>query len=92
MRRAYFRVRWVAKGVSPFHSALNPSSWYTVLPQCQIPAHRHHSDYSHGRLPVQMYTCLEKQVRYASKVPQAQTLEEDEYLCIASLCQAATWS
>lgn len=37
MRRAYFRVRWVANGVRPFHNARTPSSLMTVLPQWYMP-------------------------------------------------------
>lgn len=38
MRNAYFRVKCTAKGVSPFHKALTPSSLMIVSPQCQMPA------------------------------------------------------
>jgi len=48
MRNAYFRVKCTAKGVSPFHRALTPSSLIIVSPQCQMPA-------SHAR-QVQSYT------------------------------------
>jgi hypothetical protein len=37
MRSAYLSVRWVAKGVSPFHSARVPSSWMMVCPQLMMP-------------------------------------------------------
>jgi hypothetical protein len=33
MRNAYFNVRWVAKGVRPFHKAVTPSSFTMVAPQ-----------------------------------------------------------
>jgi hypothetical protein len=39
MRSAYFSVRCVANGVSPFHSARTPSSLTIVDPHCQIPVY-----------------------------------------------------
>ncbi len=40
MRRAYLSVRCVAKGVSPFHKDLVPSSLMICFPQSTIPAAR----------------------------------------------------
>jgi hypothetical protein len=37
MRSAYFRVRWVAKGVNPFHRARTPSWRDTCWPQSTMP-------------------------------------------------------